>query len=124
MKTPEEVIAKLDAAKNGIYSAAELESIWVPNEVLPERYQDNRESGSTLKRMNKIYDAEILPDIEFQQMQAEKAERLEKYATEYAENGTITYDVNEHRQYNNEQSFCDGLLKAGILEADDFMEEI
>jgi len=64
MKTPEEVIAKLEDAKNGIYSAAELESIWVPNEMLPERYHENREGGSNLKRTNEIYDKEITPKIQ------------------------------------------------------------
>ena len=63
MKTPEEVIAKLEDAKNGIYSAAELECIWVPNEMLPERYHENREGGSNLKRTNEIYDKEITPKI-------------------------------------------------------------
>ena len=63
MKTPEEVIAKLEDAKNGIYSAAELECIWVPNEMLPERYHENREGGSNLKRTNEIYDKEIAPKI-------------------------------------------------------------
>ena len=64
MKTPEEVIAKLEDAKNGIYSAAELECIWVPNEMLPERYHENREGGSNLKRTNEIYDKEITPKIQ------------------------------------------------------------
>ena len=64
MKTPQEVIAKLKDAENGIYSAAELESIWVPNEMLPERYHDNREGGSNLKRTNEIYDKEITPKIQ------------------------------------------------------------
>ncbi len=109
MKTPEEVIAKLEDAENGIYSAAELESIWIPNELLPERYQENRVGGSTLKRMNHIYDAEIVPNIEFQQTQAEKAERLEKYIAEYDETGDFTYDVNEYRLYRNEQAFASAM---------------
>jgi hypothetical protein len=102
--------------------AAIAECIWIPNNLLPERYQDHREGGSTIERLNRIYDEEVLPNLEFQQMKAEKAERLEKYAAEYAERGEFTYDVNEHRQYMNEQSFCDGLLKAGILDSEDFME--
>ena len=109
MKTPQEVIAKLEDAENGIYSAAELESIWVPNELLPKRYQENRVGGSTLKRMNHIYDAEITPNIEFKQTQTEKAERLEKYITEYDETGTITYDVNEYKLYRNEQAFASAI---------------
>ena len=109
MKTPQEVIAKLEDAKNGVYSAAELESIWIPNELLPERYQENRVGGSTLKRMNRIYDAEIVPNVGFQQTQAEKAERLEKYIVEYDETGTITYDVNEYKLYRNEQAFASAI---------------
>ena len=113
--------SKFEELKTRLDEAVQ-EAIWVPNELLPERYHDNREGGSTVKRINDIYDAEILPNLEWKQMQAEKAERLEKYATEYAESGTITYDVNDHRQYNNEQSFCDGLITSGILDADDFIE--
>ena len=109
MKTPEEVIAKLEDAKNGIYSTAELESIWIPNKLLPEQYQDNRVGGSTLDRINRIYDAETLPNREFQQTQAEKAERLKKYIAEYDETGTITYDVNEYKLYRNEQAFASAM---------------
>ena len=53
-------------------------------------------------------------------MKAEKAERVKKYAEQYEAEGRFDYDVNEHRQYHNEQSFCTGLMKAGLLEADDF----
>ena len=109
MKTPQEVIAKLEDAKNGIYSAAELESIWVPNELLPERYHENRTGGSTLDRVDNIYDAEVLPRKEFGKIKADKAERLEKYITEYDETGTITYDVNEYKLYRNEQAFASAI---------------
>jgi len=102
--------------------SAVAECFWVPNELLPERYQDNREGGSTLERVTRIYDAEVLPNLEYQQMKAEKAERVKKYAEQYEAEGRFDYDVNEHRQYHNEQSFCTGLMKAGLLEADDFEE--
>jgi|TARA_B110001454_G_C12406711_1_gene303315 hypothetical protein len=101
--------------------AAALEAIWVPNELLPERYHDNREGGRTLKRIEDVYENEIEPALEHQRVQAEKAKRVAKYAAEYAENGTITYDVDDHKQYKNEQSFCDGLIAGGILDSDDFM---
>tara|TARA_Y100000361_G_C11098282_1_gene310398 strand:- start:568 stop:918 length:351 start_codon:yes stop_codon:yes gene_type:complete len=114
-KTTEQMFAELDAAI--------AECIWVPNDLLPERYQDNREGGSNLDRVERIYEAEVLPDLEYQQMKAEKQKRVEKYAAEYAETGKFTYDVDEDRQYKNEQSFCSGLLKAGIFEVEDFEEE-
>ena len=103
--------------------AAVAECVWVPNDLLPERYQDNREGGSTLERLDRIYNAEVLPNLEYQQMKAEKAERLEKYAAQYEAEGKFDYDVNEHKLYHNEQSFCSGLLRAGIFEADDFDSE-
>ena len=43
--------------------AAILEGIWVPNEMLPERYHDNREGGSTLERIERIYNKEVAPLI-------------------------------------------------------------
>ena len=114
-KTTEQMLADLKAACE--------EAIWVPNELLPERYHDNREGGSTLQRMNKIYDAEIVPNLEYRQMQAEKAVRIEKYTKQYEAEGKFDYDVNEHKQYHNEQSFCSGLVKAGLLGSDDFEEQ-
>ena len=51
--TPQEIISKLNDAKNGIYTKAELESIWIPNDMLPEAYQDNREGGKSLERLEK-----------------------------------------------------------------------
>ena len=103
--------------------AAILEGIWVPNELLPERYQDHREGGSTLARLERIYAAEILPNMEYQQMKAEKAERVEKYAAQYEAEGKFDYDVNEDKLYRNEQSFCSGMIRAGLLDEDDLREE-
>ena len=119
--TPKEMITKLDAAKNGIYPTAELEAIWVPNNMLPESYQDDREGGRTLDRVQQVYDRDVAPSLEYKRIQEAKAERVAKYAVEYSKEDTITYDVDERMQYANEQSFCDGLLKANILDADDFM---
>ena len=43
--------------------AAILEGIWVPNDLLPERYHDNREGGSTLERVERIYNKEVAPVV-------------------------------------------------------------
>ena len=102
--------------------AATMEAIWIPNDLLPERYQDDREGGRTLDRIQEVYEREVEPNLEYERIQAEKAKRVAKYAAEYAERGEFDYDVDPDMQYKNEQSFCNGLIRGGILDADDFME--
>ena len=103
--------------------AATMEALWIPNEVLPERYHDDREGGRTLDRIQEVYEREVEPNLEYQRIQAEKAMRVAKYAAEYAERGEFDYDVDPDMQYKNEQSFCNGLIRGGVLDADDFMEQ-
>ena len=102
--------------------AATMEAIWIPNDLLPERYHDDREGGRTLGRIQDVYENEVEPNLEFKRIKAAKAKRVAKYAAEYAERGEFEYDVDADRQYKNEQSFCDGLIAGGILDSDDFME--
>ena len=102
--------------------AATMQALWIPNEVLPERYHDDREGGRTLDRIQEVYEREVEPNLEYQRIQAEKAKRVAKYAAEYAERGEFDYDVDPDMQYKNEQSFCNGLIRGGVLDADDFME--
>jgi len=119
MKTPQEVIAKLEDAKNGIYATAELESIWVPNEMLPERYHENREGGSTLKRINRIYDAKVVPKVKDPRgesvvisdgvVMSDNPERLailDRYREAVETETEIPYQINEHKLYRNEQAFA------------------
>ena len=103
--------------------AATMEAIWIPNDLLPERYHDEREGGRTLERIQDVYENEVEPNLEYQRIQAAKAERVAKYAAEYAERGEFEYDVDVDRQYKNEQSFCDGLVAGAILDSDDFQEQ-
>jgi hypothetical protein len=131
MKTPNEVIAKLNDAKNGIYSAAELESIWVPNEMLPERYHDNREGGSNLKRAGEIYDKEIVPKVKNMRgesvviqdgkVMSDNTERLavlnryrDAVEADYANFPDSVgeedfYVENEDRLYRNQQAFASAI---------------
>ena len=102
--------------------AATMQALWIPNEVLPERYHDDREGGRTLDRIQEVYEREVEPNLEYQRIQAEKATRGAKYAAEYAERGEVDYDGDPDMQYKNEHSFCNGLIRGGVLDADDFME--
>ena len=99
--------------------AAILEAIWVPNELLPERYHENREGGSTLKRINRIYDAEVVPKVKDPRgesvvisdgvIMSDNPERLailNQYRDAAEAEREIPYQINEHKLYRNEQAFA------------------
>ena len=118
--TPQEIITKLDAAKNGIYSAAELESIWIPNEMLPEPYQDDREGGRTLARLE--VECEAREGIsEHIQRKADKAENIASYRKQVEFLGEFEYNghVDELQQHKSEIALVTGMLNGGMVEVED-----
>ena len=113
--------SKFDELKENL-EAAILEAIWVPNEILPKRYQENRVGGSTLKRMNKIYDAEVAPKVKNMREESvviqdgkvmsdnpERLDILNRYREAVSTESEIPYEVNEHRLYRNEQAFASAM---------------
>ena len=103
----------------GKLEAAILEAIWVPNELLPERYHENREGGSTLKRINRIYDAEVAPKVKDPRgesvvisdgvVMSDNPERLailNQYRDAAEAEKEIPYQINEHKLYRNQQAFA------------------
>jgi hypothetical protein len=103
----------------GKLEAAILEAIWVPNELLPERYHENREGGSTLKRINRIYDAEVAPKVKDPRgesvvisdgvVMSDNPERLailNQYRDAAETEKEIPYQINEHKLYRNQQAFA------------------
>ena len=117
MKTPNEVIAKLNDAKNGIYSAAELESIWVPNEMLPESYHDEREGGRSLDRLQQEARQEpaevdareksvVISHGKIMSGNQERVNILNQYQNDADTESEIDYSINEYRLYRNEQAFA------------------
>ena len=103
-----------------------LECIWIPNKVLPERYQDNREGGSTLERVERIYNKEVAPVVNtdprdksvvisdgvIQHGSTERIELLNKYRADVEAGRDIEYDVNEDKLYRLNQTF------ASVMELD------
>ena len=117
MKTPQEVIAKLEDAKNGIYATAELESIWVPNEMLPESYHDEREGGRSLDRLQEQTPQEqvevdsreqsvVISHGEIIHGNQERIDILDQYQNDVDNENEIDYNINEYRLYRNEQAFA------------------
>jgi len=120
----EHLFAKLDQAI--------LEAIWVPNDLLPERYQDNREGGSDLERVERIYNNEVAPllDIDPREKSVvfrngkihsgsqERIDILNRYRdaveADYANFPDSTgeedfYVENEYRLYRNQQAFASAI---------------
>jgi len=103
--------------------AAILEGIWVPNEMLPERYHDNREGGSTLERIERIYNKEVAPllnvdpreksvvisDGVIQHGSQERIDVLNRYRDAVENEQEDFYEVNEDRLYRNQQAFASAM---------------
>ena len=103
--------------------AAILESIWVPNDLLPERYHDKREGGSTLDRVERIYNKEVAPNINvdpreksvvisdgvIQHGSQERIDILNKYRKDVDAGRDIEYNVNEYKLYRIEQAFASAM---------------
>jgi len=117
MRTANEVIAKLNDAKNGIYSAAELGSIWVPNEMLPESHHDEREGGRSLDRLQQEAQQEpaevdareksvVISHGKIMSENQERIDILDQYQNDVDNENEIDYNINEHRLYRNQQAFA------------------
>ena len=120
MKTPQEVIAKLQDAENGIYSAAELGSVWVPNNMLPESYHDEREGGRSLDRLQEQVQQEqvevdareqsvVISHGEIMYGNQERIDILDQYQNDIDNENEIDYNINEYRLYRNEQAFASAI---------------
>ena len=120
MKTPQEVIAKLQDAENGIYSAAELGSVWVPNNMLPESYHDEREGGRSLDRLQEQVQQEqvevdareqsvVISHGEIMHGNQERIDILDQYQNDIDNENEIDYNINEYKLYRNEQAFASAI---------------
>lgn len=118
--TPQEMITKLNDAKNGIYPTAELEAIWVPNDMLPESYQDDREGGRSLDRLEEEREARegISEHIK---RKADKAENIASYRKQVEFLGEFEYNghVDELQQHKSEIAMVTGMLNGGMVELGD-----
>lgn len=97
-------------------------AIDVPNCLLPEEFHSVRgyRSLRSVKRMAKIKD-EV--ESKHKREKREKAKRIAAYAANLAQGKEIEYIADEERLYNNQINFCNAMVKVGLLEADDFIEE-
>lgn len=98
------------------FDAAIMECIWVPNEILPESYHDDREGGRTLSRLQEQYDARpvidpreksvVISHGEIQHGSQERIDVLNRYRDAVAAGEEIPYEENADRLYKNQQAFA------------------
>lgn len=120
MKNLEQLKSNLDAAI--------LNCIYVPNEILPERFHDNREGVTSLARINKILDGKISEDkyvdpesvsVKFDVSEGDSDEnrkivsgtperlaKLEKYRNDVASGEEIGYNINSYKLDRNMRTFA------------------
>ncbi len=87
--------------------------VW-SNDVLPEEYQNHRDGGRSLTELEAIHIEETKPS-QHQLDKAAKAERIEKYRQQWADNGTIEYDVDDNRLYRFQTAFVKSAMSAGWI---------
>jgi hypothetical protein len=98
-KTTEKMLAELDAAI--------MECIWIPNDLLPEDYQDNREGGRTLKRINRQVEESVI-DVDPRSVKGEvRTAIIDSYAADVAAGREIGYKENNEKLYKNQQVFAE-----------------
>ena len=96
-----------------------MEAIEVPNHMLPEEYQNQRDGLRTLAELDAMTTEEVETLSDHQIEKAEKAERVEKYRQQWEANEEIEYDVDEYKLHRHQVAFVKGAENAGWIESDE-----
>jgi hypothetical protein len=97
----------------------------IPSEWLPENYRGKRKTRklssvySQLKRSDKNFDR----DPRAVRGSAERQAVLDRYAKMAEQNLELEFDSNEDALYNNQLTFCGAMVKAGLMDQEDFDNE-
>ncbi len=98
------------------------EMVEVPNNLLPETFQDKVRGGRTLARLEEMCDKQE-GLTEHRKLKNIRAENIEDYRKQFVANGKFEYDGHrdELQLYRNEQAFCNACPAIDIDE-DDLLE--
>ena len=85
------------------------ECIVVPNHLLPTELHDDVRGGRTLARLEQMCDEDKRETSKFRELKDVKAENVENYRQQFAENESFEYNghVDEMQLHRNEMAFCD-----------------
>ena len=99
--------------------AATMQALWIPNEVLPERYHDDREGGRTLARLQRQLEEKpeidpreasvVISHGEIQHGNQERIDILNRYRANVEAGEEIQYEENASRLYRNQQAFASAM---------------
>lgn len=97
----------------------------IPAEWLPESYRGKRKT----RKLSSVYNQLKRSDSKFDRDPREvrgSAEReavLAKYARMAEQNLELEFDSNEDSLYTNQLTFCGAMVKAGLMDVEDFENE-
>lgn len=113
--TTRQLFAALDAELNEVLD--------VDNSTIPVEVADLR--GDSTKLAKLVSEVEALSgETEHKKLKAEKARRIELYRQQMESGDTFEYvEIDENAQYGNMGTFAGAMILAGVLDADDFIEE-
>lgn len=108
------------------FRTAIMESITVPNHLLPAEFHDDVRGGRTLARLNQMCEDIADHETQHQKLKALKAENCENYRKQYEANESFEY--NGHRDeaqlHRNQMAFVGGMVNGGVIDADDLKDEV
>ena len=99
------------------------EVVEIPNSWLPEKYHDKVRGGRTLDRLAQMCDTRD-GMTEHRKLKAIKAENVENYRQQFAENESFEYNghTDDLQLYKNEMAFCDA-HPAIEIDKDEWLED-
>lgn len=96
--------------------------IEVPNNWLPEEYQNKKTGGRTLAELQSIYNKKNTIKNKKTNEKNERLSRIEKYRQQFEasgcdENFEISFDnPNNDQLYRNQMAFCSAMMRAGQID--------
>ena len=121
MKTVEEMLKELEIATK--------EMIWVPNDVLPKAFHNDRDGGRSLAELDAMAEKAMDTQSDHQKLKALKArniERLRKQGNGRDIDCELDYSENEKDEiqlHKNMMAFVGGMVNSGMIDAEDLEEE-
>ena len=97
----------------------------VPAEWLPESYRGKRKTRKLSSVYNQLKKSNSDFDRDPREVRGSKERKaaIEKYAKMAEQNLELEFDSNEDTLYTNQLVFCGAMVKAGIMDLEDFENE-
>jgi hypothetical protein len=97
----------------------------IPSEWLPENYRGKRKTRKLSSVYNQLKRSDSKLDRDPREVRGSKEREavLAKYARMAEQNLELEFDSNEDSLYTNQLTFCGAMVKAGLMDQEDFDNE-